>query len=110
MNQLTEKRQIRSLLNAIVWDYNIDPYNLFEVAVGEKEQAGSFTREKALIRMIEYLGWYDLVQLFGLDGLRELLTNDIVSKLRPMELQEKYELVRKFLQGEAVSFSGWDPE
>jgi len=49
MRQLTEKTQIRSLLHAIVWDYDIDPYELFEVALGKKEQAGSFTREKALI-------------------------------------------------------------
>ena len=108
--QLTEKTQIRSLLHAIVWDYDIDPYELFEVAAGKKEQAGSFTREKALIRMIEYLGWYDLLQLFGLAGLTELFTKDIISRLRHTELQEKYEFVRQVLQEETVSFSGWSPE
>lgn len=110
MRQLTEKTQIRSLLHAIVWDYDIDPYELFEVALGKKEQAGSFTREKALVRMIEYLGWYDLLQLFGLAGLAKLLTKDVISGLRPAELQEKYEFARKVLQGETVSFSGWSPE
>ncbi|MDM8552131.1 hypothetical protein QUF72_18750 [Desulfobacterales bacterium HSG2] len=110
MKRLTEKTQIRKFLRPIVWDYQIDPYELFEVATGKKERAGSFTREKALIRMIEYLGWYDLLRLFGLSELSELLTRDVISGLRPAELQEKYEFVRKILQGETVSFSGWSPE
>jgi len=110
MEQLTEKTEIRKLLHPIVWDYHIDPYELFETAAGKKAQTGSFTQEKALVRMLEYLAWYDLLRLFGIDGLRKLITKDVISRLRIREVREKYELVRKVLQGETVSFSGWSPE
>jgi hypothetical protein len=104
------KSEIQRLLKPIMWDYNLDPYELFEVATGTKKQAGTFTRETALVRMLERLPWYDLVNLFGIDGLTQLITPKIISRLRLKELQEKYEFVRKVLQGETVSFSGWSPE
>jgi hypothetical protein len=110
MEQLTEKSEIRKLLHPIVWDYNIDPYELYETAIGKKTQIGSFTQEKALIRMLEYLPWYDLLRLFGIEELRKLITKDVISKIRIRELREKYEFVRKILRGETVSFSGWSPE
>ncbi len=104
------KSEIQKFLRPILWDYNIDPYELFELVIGTKERAGSFTHETALIRMMERLSWYDLVNLFGIEKLTHLITPQIISRLRFRELQEKYELVRKVLQGETVSFSGWSPE
>jgi hypothetical protein len=104
------RSEIQQLLKPILWDYNIDPYELFELVAGTKKQVGTFTREKALVRMLERLSWYDLVALFGIDGLTRLITPEIISQLRFKELKEKYEFVRKVLQGETVSFSGWRPE
>lgn len=49
-----EKAEIHKLLKPLVWDYHIDPYELFEVASGNKEHI-VFTQEKALIRMLERL-------------------------------------------------------
>jgi len=97
-----EKTELYKILKPIVWDYNIDPYDLFEVASGKKKHA-AFTQEKALIRMLECLSWYDLINLFGLDRLKEILTKEIISRLRFKELQEKYELARKVLHGETIS-------
>jgi hypothetical protein len=105
-----EKADIQKLLQPLLWDYRIDPYELFEVAIGTRERVGSFTQGKALIRMLERLAWYDLVRLFGIDGLTTLLTTHVIAQLRFPELRERYELVRKVLQGEPVSFSGWSPE
>jgi hypothetical protein len=104
------KSEIQKLLKPIIWDYNLDPYDLFELVVGTKKQAGNFTPETALVRMLERLSWYDLVNLFGIEALTHLITPEIISRLRLRELQEKYEFVRKVLQGETVSFSGWSPE
>ncbi|MDY0092876.1 MAG: hypothetical protein RBT80_09280 [Candidatus Vecturithrix sp.] len=105
-----EKAEIRKLLHPILWDYDIDPYHLFQVAIGCKERVGSFTQQTALIRMLERLSWYDLIRLFGLEELTRLLTPDLIAQLRFPELRERYELVRKVLHGEPVSFSGWSPE
>ena len=105
-----EKEQVKKILKPILWDYQIDPYEFFEVATGKKERIGSFNQEKALIRMFERLFWYDLVNLFGIDGLAKLLSKELISRIRIKELREKYEFARKVLHGETVSFSGWSPE
>jgi hypothetical protein len=105
-----EQSEIQHLLSPILWDYQIDPYEFFEVATGQRDHVGWFTRERAVLRMLERLAWYDLVRLFGTDELTRLLTKDLIGKIRIKALQERYELVRKVLHGEPVSSSGWSPE
>ena len=105
-----EKELIRALLRPLLWDYDIDPYELYEAAAGIRPRAGAFTQETALLRLLERLGWYDLIDLFGLDGLKILLTQERIARLRFQELRERYELARKVLHGEPVSLSGWSPE
>ena len=105
-----EQQQIHNLLRPFLWDYDIDPYEFYEVAAGMRQRVGTFTQDTALIRLFERLGWYDLIDLFGLDGLKILLTKERIVRLRIPELRERYELARKVLHGEPVSFSGWSPE
>jgi len=105
-----DKEKIRKLLQPILWDYQIDSYDFFQVAIGNKDRIGSFTQKKALVRIFERLSWYDLINLFGIEQLTKLLTKQAISGIRIRELREKYEFARKILHGEAVSFSGWSPE
>ena len=101
---------IRRIMKHIVWDYDIDPYQLYEVVTGRREKAGHFDAERVFLRMVERLSWYDLLDLLGIDSLRVFLTPARISKIRDETLREKYEYVGKVLHGAAVSFSGWDPE
>jgi hypothetical protein len=105
-----EPQAIRQLLRPFFWDYDLDPYEVFEVVMSERERVGSFTRETALIRLFERLSWYDILQLFGVEHVTALLTKELIRNIRFPELRERYELVRKILHGEPVSFSGWSPE
>ena len=73
-----EKTEIRRLLQPILWDYQIDPYDLFLAAPGRKERIGSFTQRTALIRMLERLFWYDLIRLFGMEELTRLLKPELI--------------------------------
>jgi hypothetical protein len=104
------KKEIRTCLQSILWDYQIDPYEFYETALGTRERVGWFTQERALLRMLERLGWYDLIRLFGIEHLTQLLSKELVSRIRIPQLREKYELARKVLQGETLSFSGRSPE
>lgn len=49
-----EKTEIQKLLRPIIWDYHIAPYELYEVAIGQKNRVGWFTQERALIRILAY--------------------------------------------------------
>jgi hypothetical protein len=104
------KEQISKIMRLIIWDYNIDPYELYEVVTGIKETVFHFDFERVFLRMLEWLSWYDLITLLGIDFLRKNLTNEIIDKIRIQELRDKYEYARKVLQGEPVSPSGWSIE
>ena len=105
-----KQEQIHKILKPIIWDYNIEPCDFFDVAIGKKIRTGSFDQIKALIRIFERLSWYELVSLFGMDDLSKLLTKEIISRIRTKELRDKYEFARKILHKETVSFSGWSLE
>ncbi len=105
-----QEEEIRAILQAILWDYQIDPCDFYELALGRKERIGWFSRERALIRMLERLSWYDLIRVFGLKELSDILKPELIAQLRFPELRRRYELARKVLRGETVSFSGWSPE
>ena len=99
-----EQEKIKKTIKPILWDYQIDPCDFFDVAIGKKARAGSFDQMKALIRMLERLSWYDLVNLLGIDGSAKLLTKEIISRIRIKELRDKYGFARKILHKETVSF------
>ncbi len=104
-----KKELIKKRLSPILWDYAVSPYDFYEVAAGRKHRAGHFTRSKAVIRMLERLWWYDLIELFGAARLRTMLTDDIIAGIRIPELKEKYEIARRGLSGEPLSLPGWNP-
>ena len=105
--ELTQER-IEHILKPILWDYRIEPYEFYLVALGKKGTLGLFTSERALIRILERLNWYEILELFNVDILKEQLTPGLIAKIRTRELRKKYEFIRKILQDEPVSFSGWD--
>ena len=106
---ITDVDAIRRIMKHIVWDYDFDPFVLYDVAIGRVEKAGHFTRERVLLRMLERLSWYDLLDLLGIDSLRSILTSELISKIGDSALREKYEYVGTVLQGKAVPVAGWDP-
>ncbi len=107
---MDSENEIREILKGVVWDYNIDPYDLYLVALGKKEGLDFLDKEWALRRLLQSLSWYKLLELFGADFLRENLTPDLIRKIWPKGLRERYEIIRGILQGEVVSPSGWSPE
>jgi len=109
MKKLSKKEAVKHL-QMIIWDYDIDVDDLYDVLFKKKEKAGHFDFNKVFIRMLERLFWYDLLAITGIDFIRENLTSEIIKKIRIVKLREKYEYLRQILSGESVSLSGWSVE
>jgi hypothetical protein len=45
---MDREADIRTILRGVVWDYAIDPYDLYLVALGEKDPIGFLNKERAL--------------------------------------------------------------
>lgn len=104
------KAAIQTALRGIIWDYDVDPDELFEVITGKREKAGPFDAERIFVRMLERLSWYELIELLGLEFIKNHLSKDVIRKIRFKALRGRYETIRKVLSGDPLSFSGWDHE
>jgi hypothetical protein len=98
------------VLKSIIWDYDVSPGELYEVITGQRPKAGPFTFDRLFVRMLERLSWYELIDLLGMEYLKQHLSQRVIDKVRFKTLRGRYETVRKLLSGHPVSFSGWDPE
>ncbi|MGV8090529.1 MAG: hypothetical protein AB2L24_01510 [Mangrovibacterium sp.] len=98
----TEKNK---LLKQILWDYNIPVEEIEAVLKGEKKLAGHYTREMLFQKIIESYPWFTVIQLFTPNEIKNLLTPQIISKLRSPSLRRKYEFVKKRLQ-EVIPITG----
>ena len=105
MKKLTNKKY-RSLTR-INWDYNISIEDMFAVINGEKSHAGHWDHDALLIRMLERLSWYDLLDFFAPETIAQKLTPGLLYKIRNREKRAKYERLGKILRGETVSFTKW---
>ena len=107
---MKDETKISKILKGTVWDYNIDPYDLYLIVLGKKDPIGFFDKERSLIRFVERLRWYDLLELFGPEFMRINLSRELIAKLYPPGIRKRYELVYSILHGENVSRSGWSAE
>lgn len=105
MGKMTKEQRRR--LKRINWDYDIPVEDIFSVINGEKEYAGHWNLDALLVRMLERLSWYDLLDFLGPDLLAGKLTNQLLCKIRNKEKRIKYERLGKILRGEPVSFTKW---
>jgi len=93
-----DTRKQHTLLRQIMWDYNIPPEELFEVLHGKREYAGHYNREKLLVKLLESYPWFTILKILPADELKEILTDDVIYKIRSRSLRIKYEYAKKRLQ------------
>ncbi len=107
---MLSKKEINKKIISAFWDYNINPEEIYLISLGKKKDTKFFTKEKILIRLFERLSWYEILDLFGREFLKKNLTPKLIKKIRNPNIRNRYELIRKILQGEALPATGWSAE
>lgn len=92
------KVEKRELLEKLMWDYNFPPEELEAVLEGRKLQIGHYTQSTLFQKIIETYPWFTVMELFPPKDIRQLLTKDLIQKLRAPSLRKKYEFVYERLQ------------
>lgn len=85
-------------LKAIMWDYNITVDELEMLINGNAERAGHYTAATLFIKMASGLPWFTILEIFGAEKVKELMTDEVMEKIWPEKVQQKYRYVRKRLQ------------
>lgn len=73
------------------WDYVISPWEFYQIALGKAPAIGFLNQTKALQKILEQLGWYEILELFGVAFLKRNLTPAVTAGLRFQDLRETYE-------------------
>lgn len=93
-----KKEERHKIFRQLMWDYNISPVDIEAVLSGEGRSAGHYDKQAVFIKLLESFSWFTVVQLFSPEELRQLLSDDVIKKLRFKSLRIKYEFVQKRLQ------------
>jgi len=91
-----EERYI--LFKQIMWDNSLSPDDIEALLQGMNEKIGRYDKNAVFIKLLESFSWFTILQLFSPEELRNLLSDDVVKRLRFKSLKTKYEFVQKRLQ------------
>lgn len=95
--QLSES-EIKQKLKAAFWDTNISENDLFLILTGNLNEK-KFHIDKNFIysRILNTYDWFTILQIFKLDDLENMLKDEVLNKLFPRILKNKYLYVRRIL-------------
>lgn len=100
-----DKSEKNIMFKQILWDYNIPEGDIEAVFRGQIPLAGHYNRYMLFRKILETYPWFTILQLFTPAEIQELLTNEVIEKLRVPSLRKQYEFVKQRLQ-EVVPISG----
>jgi predicted secreted protein len=99
--KLTLKKKVEGMF----WDFS--PAAKKEVIEKiTKDTLSSFHDEQVLLRALNTLNWYELIQLVGSDNLLKLLNDKTISRLFPEGRRRYYTNAKRLLSKYTVSTPG----
>jgi hypothetical protein len=94
------------MLSRLFWDMNIgekDVERLFEEKIDTVDEPES---QRFLVRLLMSCDWYTLLKLLPPKKLAIVLNDEILNKVFPKELRDRYVYARDVLSRKIISFSG----
>lgn len=87
-----------SQLKEMFWDYDYpaSAEDIYKFVLGEKE-LDYLNREQVIARMLVYVRWYHLIDIFGLNTLKNILDDNVFKYIANKEMREDYQYVKKVL-------------
>ncbi|OFY62610.1 MAG: hypothetical protein A3H98_12655 [Bacteroidetes bacterium RIFCSPLOWO2_02_FULL_36_8] len=86
------------LMKGIMWDYHFPTEECLEVLEGTRGTVGHYNEATLFRKLLESYPWFTIMSILPLQGINELLTEEIIQKLRFKSLKTDYEFVRTRLQ------------
>ena len=92
-------------LKGMLWDLPDEQRKKFLGKILTNPQK-AFHDEQLLVRALNSLNWYDLIQIVGADNLLQLLSENAISNLYPPQRQLYYKNAKELLSKYTVSVTG----
>ena len=100
------KKEKISLIKHCLWDYDYEDQEIEKLIQALKE--GIVQDENFLIRIIENLEWYTLIEIIPIDKLLSYLTKERLQKIRSKRRRENLANAKSILLEQPLPFPRWD--
>ena len=90
--------ELKNEVKRIMWDYSINEETLWAIWEG-KSVTFSLNQNKLYSRLLLSTPWYRLLDCLGINGLKEILTNEVINSLWIKDIREKFIYAKKALHG-----------
>jgi hypothetical protein len=98
MKKLT-KSKIESLLTKLYWDTNVKPGDLYRLLKGEIDEIGHIDKFNLYYRILTTFDWYTIIKMIPQKDLTSLLSDNVLGRIHPKDLKNKYQYARSVLSG-----------
>ncbi|MFP4668433.1 MAG: hypothetical protein ACLFMN_06515 [Desulfobacterales bacterium] len=96
MKELTPAEK-KKLLSRAFWDKNIEETRLYDLLSGKITESHDIDKKTIFSRLLTTYDWFTLLKLIPRESLKEALSDEVLSRLYPRELREKYTYARRIL-------------
>lgn len=84
-------------LKPLSWDINLSQEELEKLLSGKANTIRGVTSQNIYVKLLSTYNWYTLLKILGKKKMGEVLTDDVIKKLKSKTLQEKYFYARAIL-------------
>lgn len=86
------------IFKQIAWDYKISPEELEAVLLDNREKAGHYSRADIFKKLVESYPWFTILTILPVESVQQLLSDELIQKLRSASLRSNYTYVKSRLQ------------
>ncbi len=90
--------ELKTELKRVLWDYSIDEDTLWAIWEG-KSETFSLNKNKLYARLLLSTPWYKLLDYLGLNGLKEILTDEVIKSFWVKDIREKFSYAKNVIHG-----------
>ncbi len=101
--KLTKKQ--KQILKRCLWDLNLTPEEFLETVEGRSTRKWP-GRAFCVVRLLEYVGWYDIVKIFKPKEICALWTPEVRRHVRGEYLKEGMDFACRILHKNTLSHTG----
>lgn len=98
INKIKDYSEKSKIFKQIAWDYKISPEEIEAVLLDNKVKAGHYSRTEIFKKLLESYPWFTILNLLPVESVQELLSDELIRKLRSASLRNKYTYVKSRLQ------------
>ena len=96
MNQLSQEEK-EKIITHLYWDMKIDPKDFFNLLNKDADDFEDANEINFYRRLLVSCHWYTLLKLIPFEKMRKLLSDQVIGKLYPKDLRDRYLYARRVL-------------